>query len=243
MNVGSRRRRGAPSRHTLIEIRDVIARETSGYRPGGLRVNWDRLSEDEQRKVVELVRAAGRDGGWSFSNLSKRDRAVLEGLIEKAADANGIFENARSMEEIRALAAEAHQASVRRPFSRREQATLFEALGDALVAGSMSATTLGTFVIIVLALERGEGFAPHSWVERDPVDGESVLVVSKSFGLLRERQDWRASLAAWQKGCEQLARNSWLELDGSAGNEIRLRLGSRAKRALRGEPPRKARAA
>ena len=61
-----------------------------------------------------------------------------------------------------------------------------------------------------------------------------VLTVSRSYGLVTERQDWRASMASWQKGLQHLARNGWIELDASSGNEFQIRLGTRAKRAMRG---------
>jgi hypothetical protein len=145
------------------------------------------------------------------------------------------------MEEISALAAEANRQAVRRPFARREEAGLIQELGDHLARGYLSADMIGVFMLVCVELERGEAFAPRGRVERDP-DGEPVLVVSRSYGLTTERMDWRGSLSSWQKGLTHLAKNRWLELDASSGNEYRIRLGSRAKRAMRAAPP-KARAA
>jgi hypothetical protein len=239
MNMGVRRNRSAPRRETLLHVKDVIAVRTSGYRPGGLRCDFDRLSEAERRRAVELVGDTDR-GTWNWDRLGKPGkgkRGELEELIEKASGEPGIFARARELDEIAALAAEVNRQAVRRPFSRREQATLFEALGEALAGGAMSVSTLGTFVVLLLSLERGEGFAPHSRVERR--DGEPVLIVSRTYGILTERQDWRQSLTAWQQGCKQLAKNSWIQLDASGGNEYEIRLGVRAKRAMKGAPPKK----
>jgi hypothetical protein len=242
MNIGTKRGRTAPSKLALQEARDVIARETSGYRPGGLRVNTDRLSEDEQERLVALVNEAGSGRAWWWDKLKKKDRTALEGLIEKGADAPRIFEETRALEEIRALAAEAHVAAVRRPFRPREESGILHELGRQFADGFLTADMLGPLLVVFLSLERGEAFAPQARVERDP-DGEQVLVVSRAYGLVSERRDWRGSLAAWPQALTHAERNAWLIVDRSAGNSWEIRLGARAKRAMRGQPPRKKRVA
>ena len=233
MSALLRRCRDAPNMDGLLSIQDDVVRHTAGMVSGGLRCNFSKnLNEGEQSELVALAREAeGDDGRFVLDRLSKRKQQRWEQLVGKGGGDPEFFARHRGLAEIQALAAEGHKASVRRPFARREQETLFEALGDALANGSMSASTLATFVVILLSFERGEGYAPRSRIERDP-DGTPVLCVSRAFGLVTERQDWRQSLTAWQQGCKQLAKNSWLEVDASTGNEVRLKLGSRALRAL-----------
>jgi hypothetical protein len=236
MNLGTMRRsRTAPNRETLLEIRDIVAVRTSGYRPGGLRCDFDRLPEDEQRRAIELVREADQ-GTWAWERLGDRKRKELEKLIERAADTPGIFQDTRSMEEIVALAGEANRQAVRRPFRRSEEKGLLHELGEQLAGGFASVNTVSAIVMTLIAMERGQAFGPQGRVERD-ADGEPVLVIDGRFGLSTERQDWRGTLAAWQQGLTQASRNGWVEIDRSGGgNEWRVKLGSRARRAMRGAP-------
>jgi hypothetical protein len=207
--------------------------QTAGLVAGGLKADLDRLSEDEQHKVIELVGIAGAGGAWSWQKLTKKQRTTLEELVEKAADNPRFFADARAAAEIQALAASAHKAAVRRPFTRREESGLLRELGDHLVHGYLTADQIAPLLVVFASLERGEAFAPQGRVERDP-DGEPVLIVSKSYGLLTERQDWRGSMGAWRQALDHLAKNAWITLDASGGNQYEIRLGSRSKRAMRG---------
>lgn len=243
MNVGTKRRsRTAPNRDTLRSIQDFVVRRTSAMISGGLRADLASLSEDEQTEVVSLTREAEEGGGFVLDRLSNRKRDRWERLVGKAAGDEKFFANHREMDEVRTLAALAHRESVRRPFRRTEETGLLRELGRQLEGHFITADMLAPIVIVFISLERGEAFAPHGRVDRD-LDGEPVLTVSRSFGLLTERQDWRAVTAAWQQSLSHAEKNAWVQIDRSAGNEWQIRLGSRAKRAMRGEPPRKKQAA
>jgi hypothetical protein len=211
--IGMRRRsRNAPNRDTVMEIRDVIARETSGYRPGGLRCDFDRLSEDDQRKVIDLVREAGKGGGWSWTKLSKKDRTTLEKLIERAADTPGLFKQTRDMEEIAALAAEAHVAAVRRPLSRKQEHGIFAELARQVEDGHLHAPHVALIALVLTIYTSGRALGPRSRVE-SLADGEPVLIVDAVFGPLGGNLDPDSEISArWKQNLSHLEANSWLEV-------------------------------
>jgi hypothetical protein len=238
MNVGrGRRDKTAPSSERLKGIADYVVRRTSGMVSGGLRADLTSLSDDEQTEVVALTREAEEGGGVNFDRLSKKKQDRWERLVGKAAGDEKFFANHREMSEIASIAAEAHRASVRRPFRRSEESGLLQELGRQLEGHFLTVDMLAPLMLVFISLERGEAFAPQARVERAP-DGEPVLFVSRAFGLSTERQDWRGVTAAWRQSLTHAEKNAWVEID-RAGNQWAIRLGARAKRAMRGDPPRK----
>jgi hypothetical protein len=239
MSVLQRNRRREFSDDVVLSIQDYVARSTAGLISGGLRTDLRKnLSEAELSELVALTREAEKpDRRFVIERLSKRKAQRWEQLVGKGGGDSDFFKRHREMAEIQALAAQAHKARVRRPFTRQEEAGLLAELGEHLAKNYLSVHTLTAVVVVFAALERGEGFAPHSRVERE--DGEPVLVVNRTYGLVAERKDWRQTLGAWRQGLSHAERNAWVEVDRSGGMEWRIRLGTRAKRAMRGAPPKK----
>jgi hypothetical protein len=235
MNVGRKRGRTAANRETVMEIRDVIARETSGYRPGGLRCDFDRLSEDEQWKVIELVREAGEGGAWSWKKLGKRSRSTLEKLIEEASDARGVFEDARSMEEIAEIAAEAHTAAVRRPLSRREEVTVFGEIARCIAQGWLTAADLAVLVAFVSAVTTGKPLGPRSRVER--VGDHTVLVIDDAnMGPFAGSFDPESQVTPrWKQSVDLLEKNEWVTVE-RLGKQWTVGPGRRLLLAMAGMP-------
>jgi hypothetical protein len=232
MNLG-RRDRTAPSRDTLVEIRDVVARETSGYRSGGLRIDWDQLDEDARRRVVELVKEAGAGGGWTWNRLSDRKRKELEGLIERGSDARGIFKDTRALEEIKALTEQAHTAAVRRPPSRKQESGIFAELGRCVAEGWLDASHVSVLVLIQIVLSTGRTLGPRSRIETLD-DGGTALVVDRQFGLFAESFDPYGELGPrWMQTVDHLAANEWLIVEKN-GTEWWIWPGQRMRAAMEG---------
>ena len=232
MNVGLRRSRTAPNRETLAEIKDIVAVHTSGLRPGGLRCNFDRLSEDDQRRAVELVREADYQT-WSWQRLGEKKRKELEGLIERAADARGIFKDTRAAEEIKALADSAHVAAVRRPLSRKEENGIFAEIAVGIEARSLDAASVAMIAVVATAFVSGRPLGPRTRVERD---GEQpVLVIEDvSFGLYGGQFDQEEQLAPrWKQDLGWLEEAGWFQVDRQ-GKQWTIKPGSRMRAAMAG---------
>jgi hypothetical protein len=227
-----RRSRTAPSRDTLLEIRDIVAVRTSGYRSGGLRIDWDKLNEADQLRTVELVREADK-GTWSWSRLGKKKCAELERLIEHGCDAPRIFEDARAMQEIAKIAEEAHVASVRRPTTRKQETSLLSELGRCIDAGWLDASHVAIVVLVQIAFGTGRTLGPRSRIEALD-DGDTVIVADTHFGLFSESLDAYAEIGPrWMKSVDHLAANEWLAVTKS-GREWRISPGRRLKAAMAG---------
>jgi len=90
--IMGRRGRDAPSRDALLEARDIVAVRTSGLRPGGLRCDWGKLDEADQRRAVELV----RESALSASALAAAiERAAAREPARVAIDTDGAAKSAR----------------------------------------------------------------------------------------------------------------------------------------------------
>ncbi|MFL5943685.1 MAG: hypothetical protein ACJ75L_10525 [Gaiellaceae bacterium] len=226
-----RRRRTAPNTETLLDVKDKIARATSGYRDGGLRVNANRLTEPEQWELIELTREAST-GGWSWERLGK-GRRRLEALIEKAADARDVFADARAAAEIQALAAQAHVEAVRRPLSRKEEHGVFAELARQVEGGALGVADVGMIAALVTSFVGGRPLAPRSRIER--VDGEAVLVIDAGFGPFSADLDPEGQLAGrWQETLHHVAdNNGWFEVT-KRGSEWSIAPGPRLRAAMDG---------
>jgi len=231
--IMGRRGRDAPSRDALLEARDIVAVRTSGLRPGGLRCDWGKLDEADQRRAVELVREADR-GTWSWTRLGKK-RAGLERLIERAADAPRIFENTRSMEEIAALAAGAHQAAVRRPLSRRQENGVFQEIARCIENGWLNVADLAVLTAFIAAFVGGKPLGPRSRVER--MGDETVLVLDDAtMGPFFGKFDPEEQIGPRAKmNLAHLEVNEWLTIERS-GKQWTVSPGRRLRLAMDGKP-------
>ena len=98
------RKSGPPSVEDRRAVGDQLTRITSGYKEP-LRVQWDRLSDDEQRELIALTRKADAPGSFSLTHLSKRELARFEQLFEKGAARPGFFSTMRDDVTLRREAA------------------------------------------------------------------------------------------------------------------------------------------
>ena len=234
MNM-NRRSRGAPSRDTLADMRATIAVHTGGLAPGGLRPDFLRLPEDDQRRAVELIRKAGKGRTWSFSKLSNKDRETLEGLIERAAGEPGVFERARESEEIAALAAEAHRAAVARPVSRRQENGIFEEVARCIEDGFLAVADLAVLASFVTVFVSGKPLGPRSRVEHS--GDETVLIVEDAnMGPFSGQFDPESQIGPrWQMTLAHLERNEWLNVTRH-GKQWTVAPGRRLTLAMAGKP-------
>jgi hypothetical protein len=226
--IRRRRSRTAPSSEALAGARAGIAKVTSLYRDGGLRVDWDKLDEAEQTALIKLLYEASEGGGFSLDRLGKRQKD-FERLVEKGADAAGIFKNARTEEEIRKLAADAHALTVKRPLRRREELSLFAAMAAALGNGHFWWEHFAVLTAIVAQWVTGRPLAPQSVVDR--VDGVPVLRINASFGIVSGRSDPEGRLAAWKQAMPHLEQYGWLVVE-RASNQWTIKPGPRLIAAL-----------
>jgi hypothetical protein len=236
MNVGRKRTRNAPSGSALQEARDVIRRETAGFNEGmGLRVEWDRLSETEQLKLLTLVNEAGRGRSWSWGRLDDGQRRDLEGLIEKGADARGAFKGAREFEEIQAIADQAHVAAVRRPLTRKQETSIFLELGRGIERGWLRAPDVAVLSLLMVAFSTGRPLGPRSRVE--VLDGgETALIVNNQFGPFSGDLDPEYQLGPrWAQTAEHLQTNEWIAITKN-GAEWWISPGRRLRAAMAGKP-------
>src|SRR5437660_6947820 len=95
-------RQGRPRRDDLRGVADQIARITSGYDLGGLRVKWELLPDDDAAELVGLTRRADGPEGFNLSRRAPKERRRFEQLVEAGAEADGLFEQLREHAELRA---------------------------------------------------------------------------------------------------------------------------------------------
>jgi hypothetical protein len=231
-----RRSRNALSGEQLAAMKNQIARATSTLRDGGVRVDPDLLSEDEQRELRDLVREAS-EGGWTLDKLDKKQQRRFEQLVERGAGDDGIFERARQDSEIRALARSALREAVRRPITRREERGLLAELGRQIRGGYLNVDHAAAVVVLLIAFESGETFGPKQRFEGTGAD--AVLVIDANWGFASERHDPGGVFAGWKKLVDHAAKNAWFVV-GKAGPEWRISLGARALRVMGAAPTKRA---
>jgi hypothetical protein len=199
------------------DVADEIIRETGGIRFGGLRVKADRLSNGEQHRLAALTRKA-RD---------ESERLEWEGLIERAAAEEGVFQRAREMDaarrELADLAKQARGPSLRlRP---AQELGLFREINAQLAGGYLFASHVAVLAVVMSAIASGETTAPGGRVEG------ATVIVNRNYGLLPVHRDEHGTLGAWESLLGHLQANAWVEVRRS-GFEVRISLGSRSRRAL-----------
>ena len=152
-------RRHAPPREHVAATKNAIARATGGLAEGGLRVDFKRLDAPAQRELIELSRSAADGGGFNVDRLGPRAKRWEE-LVERGADADGIFERTRADLSLRARAQELVRRArkpVRRPRWEEDgavvlpQETVFDWLNRP--APILHLTHLGILVFVLGQLE------------------------------------------------------------------------------------------
>src|SRR6266852_486829 len=88
-----------PGRDDLQAVADGIARLTAGHEPGGFRVDWKQLSDEEAHDLVALSRKADAPGGFQLPLLSKSERRTWERLIELGSGHPDFFAELRKSEK------------------------------------------------------------------------------------------------------------------------------------------------
>jgi hypothetical protein len=84
--------------------------------------------------------------------------------------------------------------------------------------------------LILVAFQSGRPLNRAAGRIEQTADGP-VLLVDRSFGLIGADADPKGRFASWLKALDQLERNAWIAVRHN-GNEMRISLGSRAKRAM-----------
>jgi hypothetical protein len=237
MNVSEtvrRRRRGGINRDTKTATETFIRRRHTTLRD----VNLERLDDGEQAELVGLIQKATADitSGHNFGRLTRKESGRYERLVEKsAALPPGQFRQDRDAVAIRdkAVTLARRIAMPSRPRSGGE-AGLFELLGRDLAEGTLWAEHVLVLAVVLAQLLRAEPLAPQARIEGE---GENVtLVADRRYGVLGVDHDPEAELLArWIEPLEHLSVNDLLDVDRD-GAEYRIKIGSRTRRALWGQP-------
>jgi hypothetical protein len=203
----------------------------------GLAIEAGRLSESEQKRLIELVDTAGQGRSWSWSRLSDKQRRELEGLIEKGSNQRGVFEGARTAEEIRSLAESAHIDSVRRPLTRKQETSIFVELGRCIESGWLQAPHVAVLALVLVSFSTGRPLGPRGRVESLD-SGEPALLVDAQFGPFSGELDPEGQLGPrWAQAADHLVANEWLAITKngrewwvSPGRRLRAVMSGRAVR-------------
>jgi len=195
-----------------------------------IRLDPDRLDDDERERFAELARKATTDErGVNLSPLGKRDRAALERLLGKAAGEEGLIERRReeaaATAKIRELAERAVRPPARPRFEERGAVILPRAVFEQLRGGYLWIEHVGLLAFIVAQLENGVCLAPQGRYEDD------ALVIDHGWGLAGSA-DGDGSFGRWKQIIEHLERNAWLDVERS-GRQWRIRRGRRLREAAK----------
>lgn len=234
MKVLPRSRKGSPSWEKLTWAKDAVATATAGYSPGGLRLDFARLDEDEQTDLLSLVEATAAGGGFNLARLGKKDRQRFEGLAEEAAGRKpgSVFQAARDLAEFRALGEEFARQG-RAPARRLELAeegsvTLSRQVAfDFVRDGVLFPSHVAMLVYLVACFENGAVPKPSAAVE---FDGDAIRVdLRRGGGLL---PDADGAFIDQGRLLDHLAANHFIDVE-KAGKIVTIRRGSRLRSARR----------
>src|SRR5919109_3678548 len=148
MNLTKRRRTADTTREALLAAGRPFERVY------GVRLDPDRLDDDEREQFAELARKARSEegGGVNLSPLGRRERAALERLLEKAVGETGLFERRRqeaaATVKIRELAERAVRPSARPRFEERGAVILPRAVFEQLRGGYLWIEHVGLLAFI-----------------------------------------------------------------------------------------------
>jgi hypothetical protein len=190
MKTLTKRQRTRPKPDDLRSVSDHIVRLTAAAPvEGGLRIDWDRLDDNEAGELVELTRKADdRVEGFRLNRLSAKELRRWESLVEVGADAPGVFASAREEAELRAataeLAAQARRPSPRPRYEEAGAIVLPRGLTFDLLTQkgeTLWIEHLGLLVWTLAALENGVALNPRGRIEGGGDD--AVLVIDMSMGI------------------------------------------------------------
>ena len=210
---------------------------TSGVVPGGLRLQTDPLSEEDQADVVRLLRKAtgGDDGAFK---LGKRDLASLERLAEKGAgrESGSVFEAAREAQELSSKFAELHRDLVKPKRRVRLEEPGSVTLPALWVHGWFTrprpvlyVRQLGLLTLLMGCFEAGSA-EPFRNGRLEGVGADCEIVIDRRTGpgLHLDQED---RISSWLSDLDHLEKNGFVNLNKSA-SEVRVR---RGKRLLKSE--------
>ena len=192
----------------------------------GLTASIHRLSDDEARELVELVRRATPEPrAFNLNELGRRDRAKFERLVARAAGLeDDHFDKIRANEsaavKIRELARQAVRPRKLTP--RQERAFLLE-VSDHVRRGVLTAPTLAVIVLAVGEIFNGATGAPRGETVGSGATLRLVLDARYGFG--------EVDLPRWQQSLSHATKNGWL-VTTRQGPRIEVGLGARTLRLL-----------
>lgn len=215
---------------------------TSGLLQGGLRLQADRLTEEERTSLMKLTRKASEgddDAGFSLDRLKKRDQAVWERLCEVGSgrEPGSVFAAARKAQETaKGFAALARLASrPKRRVDLHEEGSVTlprRVVWDMLDRPNPALTiaTLGLLVFVVAQFENGAALGRYARLEGSGDD--AVLTVNSNYGFGNEF-DYRddVTVGVW-RSLQHLDRLGLLRVERS-GPQVRIQQGPKLLRANR----------
>ena len=220
--------RTTPSPERLLAAKDAIAIATIVHRPGGLRIDWKRLSDEEQTELCDLVDAAWEDGGHTPERLGPR-RERYELLIERGAGQKpgSVFAQTRGLAELRKLGDDYRRETLAPPRRiRLEEAgsvTLKQRWAfDYFRTRVLFPSHVAVLVYVMSTFENGALPFPNPAAT---FDGETITVDLVRGGLL---PDPDGVFVDEVRLIEHLAANSFIELNHD-GRVLAIRPGIRLK--------------
>jgi hypothetical protein len=215
---------------------------TSGFLPGGLRLQADRLTDQEKATVIKLTRKASGDdddAAFDLDRLSKRERLRWERLCEVGGgrEPGSVFEAARKAQEtatgFAALARLAARPKRRIDLHEKGSVTLpkqivFDFLDRPNPA--LTIATLGLLVFVCSQFENGAALGRYARLEGSGDD--AVLTVDANYGF-GAQFDYRddVTVGVW-RSLRHLDRLGLLRVERS-GPQVRIRQGPKLLQANR----------
>lgn len=235
------RRRSRPIREALTGVKDAIARGTSVWENGPVRIDWKKLDDEQATELVRLTDKAATGMGFNLDKLSKGEREAWERVVEVGGNLGaGWFARTRKAErtraEIQRLTREAQ-----RPVQPqvRDQERILRLLHAHVRDGVLHLDRVALFVHVLGQLLASEPLGPRSTIEG--AGDTATLVLDRRYGF-GYAHDPHGQLARWEEALKQLARVGYLETQQS-GQTLRVRLGPLALRALGRRVPKNGKAA
>lgn len=240
--VVRRQPRSMPREEERVWAAALIGRSTGALREGGgLRVDWKLLTVPEAHELVGLLDRCGNGSFIDDRGLSKGDRARLVELVERACDAEGVFERHRNdqaawaeFERLR------REQQPRMTVSAGHEQGLLAAIAQQVYDRALWPEHVALLVYLLGCMTRGECLGWGAAVLDE--DGDPVVRFERMNG------PWGRAAGPntfWNTGLRQLKHleaNRWFTL-AQVGGTVEVRLGSRARRAftrgLTGDRPRR----
>jgi len=233
MSVLTRQKRQA---RRFVNLADSLRAAGAPFeRVFGLRLNFDRLAEDERQRLAELAaRATTEAEGIALDLLSKRERRDLERLLGKAAGEQDVFDRrrgeAQERRQLRELARRALKPAPR-PFAMIEGGILLEGevLGTLFGEGGGTAMPLADLAIglwLLSAIQHPEKEIGPAGSRQEP---DGAIVFDRHL-LFRFGQDVEGRLSP-AKSLERLVKYGLIETT-RRGSEVTVRPGKFGRKVL-----------